>query len=92
MPCVAVERLLFKIQASGEVHLVARQPKNRRAQEVQNNALESADVKIEPKSESQSIQEMLSELSFAIGNRQCANSDDRLSAEDLSSNELHTEG
>ena len=92
MPCVAVERLLFKIQASGEVRLVARQPKNRKVQEIQNNAMQSADVKIEPKSESQSIQEMLSELSFAIGDRQSANSDDRFSAEDLSSNELHTEG
>ena len=53
--------------------------------------MQIADVKIEPKSESQSIQEMLSELSFAIGNRQSTNSDDRFSAEDLSCNELHTE-
>ena len=67
MPCVAVERLLFKIQASGEVRLVARQPKNRRVQEIQNNAMQSADVKIEPKSESQSIQEMLSSFHLQLG-------------------------
>ena len=54
--------------------------------------MQSADVKIEPKRESQSIQEMLSEIPFAIGNGQSANSDDRFSAEDLSSNELHTDG
>ena len=87
MPCVAVKRLLFKIQASGEVRLVAPKPKRRKAVETQNSTTQSDKIKIEPKSESRSIQEMLSGIPFANGDEQSANSNDKFPTEDLSCSE-----
>ena len=87
MPCVAVNRLLFKIQASGEVRLVAPKPKRRKAPQTQTSTVQSDKIKIEPKSESQSIQEMLSEIPFAVEDKHSANSNDKFPTEDLSSSE-----